>query len=232
MGSSKRGRFGWWSIVSTWLVWLAAGCAGGSHGTTTGGSGQLGDRCRASEDCESLICVRLNAETGVCSAPCTTDATCPTSDNWACLASPTIQASVCACLPLGDTEVCGDGVDNDCNGKVDDCQMCGGRPVPRDDPDHCGSCEHACRSDQRCERGECECPLDSALECEGRCTDAKADPSNCGACGVGCGPSRVCKAGDCACPATSMPDFCPDIGCLNLNSDANNCGTCDAGPNL
>lgn len=210
------------------FAWLLVSCGSGtSNGTKQGGSGRTGDRCMASEDCASLLCVRLTADAGVCSILCRDDVGCPNSDNWACLQSSTIAASVCACRVLSDSEVCGDGIDNDCNSLVDDCQMCGGRPVPQNDPENCGGCGKACRSDQRCERGVCKCPLESPLECAGACTDSQYDDLNCGRCGAACPLGQTCSEGECACPSLAVPDYCPAAGCVSLQTNEDHCGTCD-----
>ncbi|KAF2679733.1 hypothetical protein K458DRAFT_490379 [Lentithecium fluviatile CBS 122367] len=34
---------------------------------------------------------------------------------------------------------------------------------------------------------------------------------------------------ECVCPDATLPDACPDIGCVNLNSDPENCGLCGWG---
>jgi hypothetical protein len=183
--------------------------------------------CQKSEDCANLLCVRLTPTSGVCSVTCADDSGCPRSDNWGCLQSPTIPQKVCGCLLLSDHEVCDDGLDNDCNGRVDDCKMCDGRSVPEDDPAHCGNCETACRSDQRCERGACKCPLGSPLECAGSCTDSSVDSNHCGGCGLACDASQLCTEGACVCPSSAAPDFCANGGCVSLASDANHCGDCN-----
>jgi hypothetical protein len=226
MGPRQRSQVGWWSVVWLYLVWFLVACSNGAPQSAPVGAAQNGDRCQKSEDCASLICVRLTGDTGVCSVPCDTVENCPSSDNWGCLSSPTIESKVCACVLLSDTEVCGDGVDNDCNGKVDDCRICDGRAVPADDPAHCGDCDTACRADQRCERGVCKCPVTSGLECGNRCTNPDIDSNNCGECGVSCGSGRLCSDGGCTCPLATEPDYCPLSGCVTLDSDQNNCGKC------
>jgi hypothetical protein len=222
----RRSGIGWLAVVWMCVLALLVGCSSGTPEAPGGGAGQFGDRCTKSEDCASLLCVRLTADTGLCSTACVTNSTCPNADNWECLTTPTIQASVCACLPLSDTEVCNDGLDNDCNGRVDDCQICDGRPVPRDDHDHCGSCDQACRSDQRCEEGDCSCGPESPLECGGSCTDPERDANNCGGCGLDCGSDRVCADGSCRCPSFERRDYCALVGCVDLQNDDQHCGTC------
>src|SRR5206468_4019646 len=133
---------------------------------------------------------------------------------------------VCGCRKLAEKEICGDGIDNDCNGRVDDCKMCNGVAVPDDDPKNCGACGHACRADQSCTKAACVCPAGSPNDCGGACTDTKTDGVNCGACGTACGPNRVCKDGACACPDASKGTYCDAAGCIDSATDANNCGGC------
>lgn len=202
-----RKVIGWWRGFLTWatwvskptgwlaavlVCWLLASCSGDPPaGGPSGGTKTFGETCQQTEDCASLLCVRLDVSGGVCSHACQNAQGCPASDNWDCLAAPGQGFSVCSCLKLSETEVCADGLDNDCDGKVDDCRVCAGSQVSNDDHEHCGACDHACRSDQQCEGGACECPLTSPDECSSTCTVVQTDPSNCGACGTVCALSQV-----------------------------------------
>lgn len=109
---------------------------------------------------------------------------------------PTSDAS--ACVP--NAESC-NGVDDDCNGAVDeifDLTI---------DPLHCGRCGHVCAAGSRCESGECHvdtpapqdagtvsaachadnCSSAAELGCCGTECVALNTNQNCGACGVVCG---------------------------------------------
>ncbi|MDF3065141.1 MAG: Tryptophan synthase alpha chain [Polyangiaceae bacterium] len=219
-------------MAARWLAallycWVALGCSGGGDGKgPRGGTRQLGERCETTEECASLLCVRLDESGGICSKSCQDAQACPASDNWDCLGAPGQSFSVCACLPLGETEVCGDGLDNECNGVVDDCQSCAGSPVPRDDPANCGACGNACRADQACDGKECVCPDTAPEECGGACTSVTTDALNCGECGTVCALGQTCSQGKCECDDFVKRDFCPGTGCLDFESDANNCGSC------
>jgi hypothetical protein len=216
---------GW--LARSLLCLLLSSCGTDSAGgPANGGPKAFGERCQKTEDCGSLLCVRVDESGGICSQVCGGAQDCPASDNWGCLASPTQSFSVCACLPLGPTEVCGDGMDNDCDGKVDDCRICGGHPVSNDDRNHCGACGSACRDDQLCESGKCLCTDAEPDQCGDSCTALTTDSQNCGACGVACSLGQTCKDGTCTCPDFAKPDFCPGTGCVSLRQDADDCGAC------
>jgi hypothetical protein len=204
---------------------LALSCSSGDAPSSAGPK-RLGERCEKTEECASLLCVRLDDSSGVCSKACASAQTCPASDNWDCLGVPGEAFSVCACLPLADQEVCGDGLDNDCNGLVDDCQLCGGVPVPSDDHENCGACGQACRADQACSGEGCECPEATPQECDGKCTSLDSDALNCGECGAQCPLGQACQKGKCVCDDFVKRDYCPGGGCLDLSSDGSNCGSC------
>jgi hypothetical protein len=198
---------------------------GGEKPYHSPGTGLLGSPCQQTEDCASGLCVRVDDAGGICTAACTSDASCPIADNWACLSAEG-GLKLCACRKLADHEVCADGSDNDCDGKVDDCRMCGGGPVQDDDPKNCGRCGNACDAKETCQGGACSCAAATPTRCAASCTDTTADSANCGGCGKSCGPERACKDGACECTDSTKPDFC-GASCVSLASDANHCGKCD-----
>ncbi len=102
-----------------------------------------------------------------------------------------------------------DNADNDCNGQVDDGDLCDAGFV----------CDHgSCVGD--CGTGEFRCP--GGLECErGFCVDSKCV-------GVACEAGKACRAGDCvgACDGVTCPtnqecqlghcvDLCAGVTCLD-----------------
>lgn len=93
----------------------------------------------------------------------------------------------CVSMNAGSSEAC-DGLDNDCNGEVDDGDLCPasqlcvhGACVP-----NCGSPEFPCAGGQVCVQGVCV-----AYECAS----------------VACGPGEVCKEGACRAPCDGVS--CP-----------------------
>lgn len=222
----------WLRCVSALLVLLALGCASTPDAPGgTPGPKAFGERCGVTEDCASLLCVRLDREGGVCSKTCADATGCPKADNWECLDAESSALRVCACLPLSSVEVCGNGIDDDCDGAVDDCRVCGGVPVPNDDQQNCGACGRACRGDQVCNGGACGCEQPFPDSC-GTCTDVKVDSSNCGACGTVCALGQQCVNGNCTCADAGKPDYCAGAGCVSLQADNANCGACGEGCTL
>ena len=98
-----------------------------------------------------------------------------------------------SCVPITapSAEVC-DGLDNNCNGTVDEGFD------KQNDPAHCGG-PNDCTA---CARGN--------LCCAGRCSDSSADPLHCGSCGKACAPGQGCCGG----------------GCVDLQGSAAHCGSC------
>jgi MYXO-CTERM domain-containing protein len=135
-------------------------------------------------------------------------AACPTGKPGIC-ADGTLQcqSGMLSCVQSNSAgaEVC-DGLDNDCNGKTDDGEICPagkicdkGTCVPR-----CGSGEFVCPADEVCSGGYCVDPKCAQVTCnEGqRCQN--------GACVSPCNPSitcphgQVCRVGSCVDPCTTL----------------------------
>ncbi len=100
------------------------------------------------------------------------------------------------------------------------------------------SCMDECESGTECQHGRCvpvKCPK-GQLRCSGECIDPKSDMMNCGGCGY---PSSVtgyakptpCRkdpiSGVCGCDPNLL-DLATVCGsrCVDINADAENCGTC------
>lgn len=218
-----RARLFWvWGL----LCFLLIACESSAPSALKLGSGVFGQPCLRTEDCASGLCVRVDETGGICTNICSADASCPSSDNWACLGSDASKLQVCACRKLAEREICGNGLDDECNGKVDDCRRCAGVAVPEDDPKNCGACGVTCSASQVCQAGKCGCPLSASDACGDSCTTLTTDEQNCGKCGNGCGSERACNAGQCACKAAAQPDYCAGVGCVSFQSDSNHCGDC------
>ena len=118
-------RVGWLA-----LSMLALGCESPPLDALDGAVAlaAFGAPCAVSEDCESGICLALEDGRAVCSRVCGARTDCPAGRNWECV-QPDIDARVCGCVPNASAEICGDGLDNDCNGAADDCRFCEGEVV-------------------------------------------------------------------------------------------------------
>lgn len=117
----------------------------------------------------------------------------------------------------------------------------------RSDPEHCGSCDHACGPADVCDAGECvaECG-DGRVACSRACVDLSSDPFHCGECTETCDLDGACVAGDCvdACGDTcdGTTEVCTngececrsgffDCGgaCVDVDTNPAHCGACDRG---
>ncbi|MBK6698138.1 MAG: hypothetical protein IPG50_39025 [Myxococcales bacterium] len=102
---------------------------------------------------------------------------------------------------------------------------------------HCGQCDVACSSDEKCTAGACmlHCPA-GTTGCTSqfdagspRCVDTSVDPANCGACGRSCAAGELCRSGTCALECASPLSTCSADGgayCADVRNDPANCGTC------
>lgn len=93
----------------------------------------------------------------------------------------------------------------------------------RDNPEHCGGCDIACRADQICAGTTCGCP-EGTTECDGVCVDLESDAAHCGGCGQACADGAACAGGSCC-----------DVGlaacgtaCADLSTHPEHCGACGA----
>jgi hypothetical protein len=151
--------------------------------------------CAADSDCPAgRACVA-----GVCAAECSADADCATSQvcvNGLCIAHTT-------CAPAA--EVC-DGVDNDCDGVIDNGAICSNGGTCVAGACVTTACENVtCANGEACVDGVCTACAGQVV-CAGLCVDLTADAANCGACGVQCPAGAACADGVCMLACASDAD--------------------------
>ncbi len=78
---------------------------------------RLGDTCEDATDCESAECVELFGDS-VCISRCTEAADCV--PGWDCTPYPEVNASICECAGGREQREVGNGMDDDCDGDVDE----------------------------------------------------------------------------------------------------------------
>jgi hypothetical protein len=157
------------------------------------------------------------------------------------------ESCECSCIPH-DPSGCPPGAVQDI---TRGCQcvcppakdQCGGECVDTSaDTRNCGGCGRACPPGEGCVDGACVCGQ-GRERCGGECVDTSSDPRNCGGCGHACKAGGVCHDGRCSCETATCPqgqhpdpeqacecvcdsgELC-DGGCVDVDSDPANCGSC------
>jgi hypothetical protein len=170
-------------------------CMGSNCGPSPGDPGWT---CHSNTECNPLgdgICLTTIDR---CTKTCNSAADCPVS--WTCGPEGDGGPNVCQCVITSLAESC-DGIDNDCNGEVDQGM------------DLCGTIE-------QCIDGSCQCP--AAFTCGSDCVDTQTDPANCGGCSQVCPIGNNCVSSMCVC-VTGVT--CSNV-CVDTTSDPQNCGAC------
>jgi hypothetical protein len=139
------------------------------------------------------------------------------------------MATTCRQAVMPTTEVC-DGVDNDCNGQVDEGDLCGANSIC----DH-GTCVHPCANDS-----EFKCVSGYTCDTDGFCKDPRCIGVTCGndqicvggtcvgGCdGVTCPHNQVCRVGTCVDPCAGVTcdngRVCEDGACQPACGDCRDC---------
>jgi hypothetical protein len=189
--------------------------------------GMCGNACPAGQSCQ----------TGAC-RPTTACPTGQTACGGACVDTATDLAHCGACgVPCARGQVCTGGACRmmDCPGGQ---LRCGATCVATDtNAANCGVCGRACAAGQTCTAGTCGGAVTCAAgqtRCGDACADTASDPTNCGMCGRACPAGQTCVMGACAavraaCPTgeTDCAPTAPTARCVNLTTNASNCGACD-----
>lgn len=126
-------------------------------------------------------------------------------------------------------EACADAAEVRCDGVCTNVKT---------DARNCGDCGNGCGVDAICEDGACKLSCkDGWKVCDEACTEVQTDSRNCGDCGNVCSGGAVCVDGACklSCSDTQVEcknncdgadeDCAPSL-CVDLKTDAANCGEC------
>jgi hypothetical protein len=127
-----------------------------------------------------------------------------------------------ACVPdhkPGQTSESCNGKDDDCDGKIDDGQLCANG--------------NTCLGAQGCGCGLLGAPCGGSKHCcGGSCLETSSNLANCGACGASCGAGESCAGGRCQC-GSQLGSVGGGAACSGGTSCVGGaCQTCNATQNL
>jgi hypothetical protein len=197
-------------------------CTGECADLQTDGShcGECGNACTGGDLCKDGDCVGGGCGTGqiACGGGCIY----PLTDNGYCGASDPCDTNPGAVCDTANGFTCQDGT---CACFVGEQCPPGTGPCTNTQTDeaNCGGCGDACRADQYCNAGNCDCTF-GLSDCGGACVDTNTSHAHCGGCDSACRADQVCTAGDCDCPPGKKE--CVVGTCTDTQTDHENCGAC------
>lgn len=198
-------------------------------------------KCAANE-----ICAMGTASAVVMTKAVPTCQTCPVGTSGCgrdCVNTTTDSANCGACGNVcGARQTC---IAGSCQCQVTGETMCGGVCTNlNSDAKNCSACGKSCGLGEVCLAGMCKVDCSSAgnpsvILCSDPkkvypdyCADISQDRANCGACkysgpAASCGINQICQSGTCLSCGSGplLPNRC-DNGCVDWNTDRNNCGSC------
>jgi Notch-like protein len=167
-----------------------------------GTAGHVG-RCDSSNHRCSFPCADGTSECdGVCTSAGQLTRSCTPTPNCGAGTQRCANGTWGTCTPARTptTEVC-NGQDDDCDGKIDDGDLCGPNQACKN-----GTCVTVCDPKQGKSCGECH-----VYDCSGQCTGSAKDGTSCGSSGC---PAKQCKGGQCILGAKNG---CPNgMVCTNI----------------
>ncbi|MCB9593039.1 MAG: hypothetical protein H6719_09930 [Sandaracinaceae bacterium] len=186
----------------------------------------------------ALLLVGCAVDAGAHPNACDDDGACPPGRH--CHRPEGVESGLCvldedACVAT--TEIC-NGVDDDCDGDVDE-------GFDLHVPERCGACDRVCTAPNSMCVPDGSGGFTCGSTCDpmrftdcgaDTCVDTSTDEAHCGGCGVRCDPGEDCVEGACRCGgvaggedcAGTVASTCCGTRCVDLNTSSDHCGSCNA----